>query len=126
MLFKLHSLLKPLDMLRCNGIILPATQKEWTETREMLEKCSNTLKNITDLIEFKGETYCSVNNGLKDFTEKYNELENIQKRYNTKRILRNMKYIINIITYTCRFQITRSTLRCTSITIEKYLTCHTQ
>ncbi|XP_024891288.1 uncharacterized protein LOC112467058 [Temnothorax curvispinosus] len=77
---KLHALLEPLDVLRCNGIILPETQDEWKETREILIKCSNALKNIENLIGLKGETYCAVDAGLKDFAETYNEIKNVQKK----------------------------------------------
>ena len=80
MLSKLQSLLQPMDILRCNGIILPKTRDEWERTREILTKCSNTLKSIIDLIGSKGETYCAVNDGLKNFVETYNEIENLQKK----------------------------------------------
>lgn len=81
---KLQSLLEPLDILRCNGIILPETQNEWEETQEILIKCSNALKNITNLIGSKGETYCAVDVGLKNFVEVYNEIEDLQKKYVAK------------------------------------------
>lgn len=80
----MQSLLEPLDILRCNGIILPETHDEWEETRKVLIKCSNALKDIANLIGSKGETYCAVNTGLKNFTETYNEIENLQKKYVTK------------------------------------------
>lgn len=80
MLSKLQSLLQPMDILRCNGIILPKTRDEWERTREILTKCSNTLKSIIDLIGSKGETYCAVNDGLKNFVETYNKIENLQKK----------------------------------------------
>lgn len=79
-LFKLQSLLEPLDVLRCNGIILPETQDEWKETQEILNKCLNALKNIINLIGSKGETYCAVNAGLKNFAEIYDEIKNLQKK----------------------------------------------
>ncbi|XP_070148714.1 uncharacterized protein [Polyergus mexicanus] len=80
MLSKLQFLLEPMDVLRCNGIILPKTQDEWEKTREILTKCSNTLKSIINLIGSKGEMYCTVNDGLKNFVETYNEIENLQKK----------------------------------------------
>jgi len=80
MLSKLQSLLQPMDVLRCNDIILPKTQNEWERTQEILAKCSNTLKSIMNLINSKGETYCAVNDGLKNFVETYNEIENLQKK----------------------------------------------
>ncbi|KAL6261367.1 hypothetical protein P5V15_006465 [Pogonomyrmex californicus] len=92
MLFKLRFLLEPLDILQCNGIILPETQAEWKETREVLIKCSNALKSIANLIGTKGEIYCSVNTGLKNFTETYNEIENLQKKL--KEALCNLQVLI--------------------------------
>jgi len=80
MLSKLQSLLEPLDVLRCNGIKLPETQDKWKETEDLLIKCSDALKNIANLIGSKGKTYCAVNIGLKNFTETYNEIENLQKK----------------------------------------------
>lgn len=80
MLFELQSLLQPIDVLRCNGIMLPKTENEWERTQEILVKCSNTLKSIMNLISSKGETYCAVNDGLKNFVETYNEIENLQKK----------------------------------------------
>ncbi|XP_011265679.1 uncharacterized protein LOC105257030 [Camponotus floridanus] len=80
MLSKLQSLLQPMDVLRCNDIILPKTQNEWERTQEILAKCSNTLKSIMNLINSKGETYCAVNDGLKNFVETYNDIENLQKK----------------------------------------------
>ncbi|XP_011168315.2 uncharacterized protein LOC105201808 [Solenopsis invicta] len=79
-LSKLLSLLEPLDVLRCNGIILPKTQEEWQEALEVLQKCSNVLKDITNLIQSKGETYCTVNAELKNFAEIYDKIENVQKK----------------------------------------------
>jgi len=84
MLFKLQSLLEPLDILRCNAIILPETQNEWEKTREILNKCSNALKNIINLIGSKGEMYCAVDTRLKDFVETYNEIKNLQRKYVAK------------------------------------------
>lgn len=81
---KLQSLLEPLDLLQCNGIILPETQNEWEETREILIKCSNALKNIANLIGSKGETYYAVNAELKNFAETYNEIKDLQKKYVAK------------------------------------------
>lgn len=81
MLSKLQFLLQPMDVLRCNGIILPKTQDEWENTQEILTKCSNTLKSIINLIGLKGEVYCTVNDGLKNFVEIYNEIEHLQKKY---------------------------------------------
>jgi len=84
MLSKLQSLLEPLDVLRCNGIILPETQEEWRETQEILTRCSSTLKNIMNLIGSKGEAYCTINVGLKNFVETSNEIENLHKKYVTE------------------------------------------
>lgn len=80
MLSKLYFLLEPLDVLRCNGIILPETQTEWKETQEILNKCSNVLRNTANLIGSKGEMYCAVNAGLKNFTETCDEIKNLQKK----------------------------------------------
>ncbi|KYN09925.1 PREDICTED: uncharacterized protein LOC108769368 isoform X2 [Trachymyrmex cornetzi] len=80
MLSKLYLLLEPLDVLRCNGIILPETQTEWKETQEILNKCSNVLRNTANLIGSKGEMYCAVNAGLKNFTEAYDEIKDLQKK----------------------------------------------
>ncbi|XP_077257049.1 uncharacterized protein LOC143894557 isoform X2 [Temnothorax americanus] len=77
---KLHALLEPLDVVRCTGIRLPETQDEWKETREILIKCSNALKNIETLIGSKGETYRAVDAGLKDFAETYNEIKDVQTK----------------------------------------------
>lgn len=81
---KLQSLLEPLDILQCNGIILPEAQNEWEEIREILIKCSSALKNIANLIGSKGETYCAVNAELKNFAETYNEIKDLQKKYVAK------------------------------------------
>lgn len=79
-LFKLQTLLEPLNVLRCNGMILPQTEDEWRDTQEVLARCSNTLKNITEVIGPNGETLCAVNTELKSLTETYNEIEIIQKK----------------------------------------------
>ncbi|XP_012542871.1 uncharacterized protein LOC105840463 isoform X2 [Monomorium pharaonis] len=79
MLSKLQSLLEPLDILRCNDIILPETKEEWQEVLEVLKNCSNALKDIVNLIQSKGETYCAVNTELKNFAETYDKIENLQK-----------------------------------------------
>lgn len=81
---KLQSLLEPLDVLRCNGIILPERQEEWKETQEILTRCSSTLKNIVNVIGAKGEAYCTMNAGLKSFVETHNEIGNLQKKYVAK------------------------------------------
>lgn len=93
MLSKLQSFLEPLDILRCNGIILPETQNEWREVQEILIKCSNALKNITDLIGLKGETYCAVDVGLKNFVETYNEIKDLQNKYVAKIIFVFFNYL---------------------------------
>ncbi|XP_012214733.1 uncharacterized protein [Linepithema humile] len=80
MLSKLESLLEPLDVLRCNDIVLPKTQDEWKDIQILLVKCSNILKDITSLIGSKDKTYCTINTELKNFTETYNEIENLQKK----------------------------------------------
>jgi len=85
--------LEPLDILRCNGIILPETQNEWAEIQEILIKCSNALKNITDLIGSKGETYCAVDVGLKNFVETYNEIKDLQDKYVAKIIFVFSNYL---------------------------------
>lgn len=69
-----------MDVLRCNDIILPKTQDEWERIREILTKCSNTLKSILNLIGSKGETYCAVNDGLTNFVKTFNEIEDLQKK----------------------------------------------
>lgn len=98
MLFKLQSLLEPLDVLRCNGIVLPETRNEWEETREILIKCSNALKYIANLIGSKGETYCAVNTGLKNFVETYNEIKDLQKKYVAKIIcIFTNHFLINVL-----------------------------
>ncbi|XP_011873542.1 PREDICTED: uncharacterized protein LOC105565170 [Vollenhovia emeryi] len=89
---KLQSLLEPLDVLRCNGIILPETQAEWEETREILIKCCNALKNITDVIGSKGETYCTINAGLKKFAETYDEIKDLQKKL--EQVLCNLQVLM--------------------------------
>jgi len=100
MLSKLQSLLEPLDVLRCNGIILPETQEEWKETQEILTRCSSTLKNIMNLIGSKGEAYCTINVGLKNFVKTCNEIENLQKKYVAKNhFLSILKELMNIIFY---------------------------
>ncbi|XP_029156785.1 uncharacterized protein LOC114929360 [Nylanderia fulva] len=92
LLSKLQSFLQPMDVLRCNGIILPKTQEEWERTREILTKCSNTLKSIINLIGSKGETYCAVNDGLKNFVETLNEIEDLEKKL--KETLCNLQAMI--------------------------------
>lgn len=96
MLSKLQSLLEPLDILQCNGMILPETHDEWEETRKILIKCSNALKNIANLIGSKSETYCAVNIGLKNFAATYNEIENLQKKYVQKLFLFLNLFLINV------------------------------
>jgi len=78
---------EPLDVLLCNDIILPKTQDEWKDIQTLLEKCSNTLKDITNLIGSKDKTYCIINTELKNFTKTYNEVENLQKKYVTKTLI---------------------------------------
>ncbi|XP_014470694.1 PREDICTED: uncharacterized protein LOC106742352 [Dinoponera quadriceps] len=79
-LSKLQSLLEPLDILCCNNIILPDSPLQWKEIEEVLKKCSKILEDIINLIGSKGNTYCTVNNELKNFSETYNEIEDIQKK----------------------------------------------
>ncbi|KYN04008.1 hypothetical protein ALC62_04772, partial [Cyphomyrmex costatus] len=80
MLSKLYVLLEPLDVLQCKGIMLPETEMEWKEIQEISRKCSNVLKSTINLIGSKGETYCAVNAGLKNFTETYDEIKALQKK----------------------------------------------
>ncbi|KOC67457.1 hypothetical protein WH47_11636, partial [Habropoda laboriosa] len=79
-LSQLHSLLRPLDVLRCNNIVLPDTPEEWEETSKLLQSCSETLKSIMDLIGTKKESYETVNNGIKEFVSTANDIEDYQKR----------------------------------------------
>jgi len=104
MLSKLQSLLEPVDVLRCNGIILPETQEEWRETQEILTKCSSTLKDIMNLIGSKGEAYCTIDVGLKNIVETSNEIENLQKKYVVENhffIYFKRINIVNILLYNC-------------------------
>ncbi|XP_018393999.1 PREDICTED: uncharacterized protein LOC108772857 isoform X2 [Cyphomyrmex costatus] len=71
---------EPLDVLQCKGIMLPETEMEWKEIQEISRKCSNVLKSTINLIGSKGETYCAVNAGLKNFTETYDEIKALQKK----------------------------------------------
>jgi len=72
-------------MLQCNDIVLPKTQDEWKNVQTLLTKSSNTLREITSLIGSKDiKTYCTLNTELKNFTEMYNELEDLGKKYVTK------------------------------------------
>ena len=79
-LSQLHSLLQCLDTLHCNNIVLPETREEWKETTEALKSCNDTLKSIMDLIGTKNESYQSVNNGIKEFLNAYNDIEGHHKR----------------------------------------------
>ncbi|XP_076669086.1 uncharacterized protein LOC143369255 [Andrena cerasifolii] len=79
-LSQLHSLLECLDTLHCNNIVLPETREEWEETTEALKLCNDTLKSIMDLIGTKNESYQSVNDGIKDFLNTYNDIEGHHKR----------------------------------------------
>lgn len=79
----MESLLEPLDVLRCNDIVLPKTQNEWKDIQTLLVKCSSALKDIINLIGSNDKTYCTINTKLKNFTETYNEIENLQKKYVT-------------------------------------------
>ena len=79
-LSKLHSLLQPLDKLRCNNIILPETPEEWEEMIKNLKLCNATLESITDLIGTKKESYQNVNSGIKEFINTFNNIENYTKR----------------------------------------------
>ncbi|XP_012137864.2 uncharacterized protein LOC105662135 [Megachile rotundata] len=79
-LSQLHSLLQPLDKLRCNDIILPETPEEWEETTEALKSCSVTLESIMNVIGTKKESYQSVNNGIKEFVSTFNNIEDHIKR----------------------------------------------
>ncbi|XP_029032448.1 uncharacterized protein LOC114871115 [Osmia bicornis bicornis] len=79
-LSKLHSLLQPLDKLRCNNIILPETPEEWEEMIQNLKSCNATLESITDLIGTKKESYQNVNSGIKEFINTFNNIENYTKR----------------------------------------------
>ena len=79
-LLQLHSLLQCLDTLHCNNIVLPETREEWEETTEALKSCNDTLKSIMNLIGTKNESYQSVNNGIKDFLNTYNDIEGHHKR----------------------------------------------
>ncbi|XP_015186054.1 PREDICTED: uncharacterized protein LOC107071519 isoform X2 [Polistes dominula] len=77
---QLCTALKPLDILRCNNIILPEKTNEWTELHEILKKCQNTLHNIRELINTNLETYETVHKGIQDFTSTYNDIEACQKK----------------------------------------------
>lgn len=81
LLSQLNRLLKPLDVLPCNNIILPNTSGEWEEVSKALKSCSKTLMSIMDLIETKSESHESINNGIKEFVNSVNEIENHQRRY---------------------------------------------
>ncbi|CAK9803572.1 hypothetical protein ANTPLA_LOCUS3695 [Anthophora plagiata] len=79
-LSQLHNLLRPLDVLRCNNIVLPETSEEWEETTKLLKSCSQTLKSIVDLIGTKNESYQTLNNGIKEFVSAVDDIEDHQKR----------------------------------------------
>ncbi|XP_076759038.1 uncharacterized protein LOC143428203 [Xylocopa sonorina] len=79
-LSQLCCLLQPLDALRLDNIILPDTPEEREEMYKTLKSCSETLKSIINLIGDKNETYQSVNNGLKEFTNTFNDVQDHQKR----------------------------------------------
>lgn len=77
---KLYNLLQPLDLLRCNDIILPETPEEWKETSKTLKLCSESLKSIIDLIGPKNKTYQDINMHIKEFVNIVNNIENHQER----------------------------------------------
>lgn len=72
--------MQPLDLLRCNDIILPETPEEWKETSKTLKLCSESLKSIIDLIGTKSETYQDINMHIKEFVNIVNNIENHQER----------------------------------------------
>lgn len=80
-LSQLYDLLKPLDILRCDNIVLPETPEEWEETKQALKSCSESLKSIIDLIGPKIESYQSVNEGIKEFVRTLNNIKDHQRRY---------------------------------------------
>lgn len=79
-LSQLYNLLKPLDILRCDNIVLPETPEEWEETKQALKSCSESLKSIIDLIGTKIESYQSVNEGIKEFVRTLNNIKDHQRR----------------------------------------------
>ncbi|XP_017787769.1 PREDICTED: uncharacterized protein LOC108570420 [Habropoda laboriosa] len=91
-LSQLHSLLRPLDVLHCNNIILPDTPEEWKETSKLLKSCSETLKSIMDSIGTKKESYKTVNNGINEFVSTANDIEDHQKRLEKE--LRNLQILV--------------------------------
>lgn len=87
MIGQLQCLFEPLDMLKCNDIILPTTKKEWQQTEDILKQCSSVLKNMANLVRSKGETYCSVNGELREYSEIYKQVEDLQKQYAARAVL---------------------------------------
>ncbi|KAK9310391.1 hypothetical protein QLX08_000367 [Tetragonisca angustula] len=83
-LSQLYNILKPLDELRCDNIVLPETAEEWETTKETLKSCSETLKHIMDLIGTKSESYQSVNKGVKEFVQTLSDIEDNQKELENK------------------------------------------
>ncbi|KAI4488697.1 hypothetical protein M0802_011367 [Mischocyttarus mexicanus] len=77
---QLCTALKPLDILRCNNIILPEESNEWSALNETLKKCKNTLQDIRELINTNLETYENLHKGIKDITSMYNDIEACQKK----------------------------------------------
>lgn len=86
-LSQLHSLLQPLDTLRCNNIILPETPEEWEELIKNFKSCNATLESIMDLIGTKKESYQNVNSGIKEFINTFNNIEDCAKRYKISSII---------------------------------------
>ncbi|KAG7211458.1 hypothetical protein KM043_010740 [Ampulex compressa] len=91
-LLQLQSLLKPLDVLRCNDVILPETPEEWKETQQALKQCASTLKSIVDVIGSEGEKYKSIHEGVKDFIESHEDIETHRKKL--EETLRNLQILI--------------------------------
>ncbi|XP_017763777.1 PREDICTED: uncharacterized protein LOC108553413 [Eufriesea mexicana] len=79
-LSQLHTRLQPLDVLRCNNIVLPDTPEEWEETSKTLKSCSETLKSIMNLIGTKNESYQNISKNIKEFVDTVNNIEEHRKR----------------------------------------------
>ncbi|XP_076622982.1 uncharacterized protein LOC143342712 [Colletes latitarsis] len=79
-LSQLHSFLQRFDVLQYSNIILPETPEEWKEAIQTLRSCSDTLKSSVSIIDTKTDTYKSVNDGITNFLNIHNTIENLHKR----------------------------------------------
>ncbi|XP_026671990.1 uncharacterized protein LOC108628031 isoform X2 [Ceratina calcarata] len=91
-LSQLYSHIKPFDVLRVSNMVLPETTEEWSNMRETMESCSETLKSIIDIIGLRKESYENVSKGVKEFIHIFDDIKEHHQRLEKE--IPNLQFLV--------------------------------